>query len=82
MYTLGIATRGFITDSETLTLTIGTKGFLYTVPSVVIPEEIFKRKKGNTSSVELDKYKEIESILQREDDEVLLIIKLFLKCQN
>lgn len=91
MYTIGIATNGFITDSNVLTLTLGTKGFLYdfTVP-IIIPPDINIQKSGSYSlPMEVTKQLEgtkkqwdIDELLHREDEEILLIIKMFVQCQN
>ena len=84
--TLSRATKGYLCKSS-LTLSIATKGYLCIEETVEIIDKPIKYNNGGSSNVKtstlktpiLNKY---DLARQENDDTILLIIKIFIECQE
>lgn len=82
---LAIATRGRISNSIKKTLTYATLGWLVIEGNITPPKPPLVGGSGN-SITHIKRYQDTEKNIlykqiEREDDEMLTIIKIFLKCQ-
>jgi len=87
MYTLSVATDGYLTCDENVTLALAVSGYLCTdeipipVPEVFRPEGIIGGgEKIQKKSVNVEFARNIDS-RRIEDNEILTIIKIFLNLQ-
>jgi hypothetical protein len=85
MKTLSRATKGYLCKSS-LTLSIATKGYLCINKSVEIIDKPFKYKNNSSNTKSpilkspiLNRY---DLVRQENDDTILLIIKIFIECQE
>ena len=76
---LNIASDGYLNKGLRKVLVIAVAGLLM-FPVPVEPSPVVSRRTGKLSKIETGK-SEREKIIERDDDEILYIIKIFLECQ-
>ena len=75
---LSIATEGYLKNKR-LPITVATNGYIYIDDTIVPPTPI---KSGSTNRPIYINKEDIMWLLKREDDEILTILKIFLKCKR
>jgi len=75
---LSIATEGYLKNKRA-SITVATNGYIYFDDNIVPPTPI---KSGATNRPIHINRQDITWLLKREDDEILTILKIFLKCKR